>query len=161
MKWLVVLLVDQILFNLSRGCPRVMKLITNMLILMLSLACRVAIILACYGVAGVMLLVTISVFVGVHLAQSARWLAHNVFLGAHTSISTHCDRKQRRALARWAARNESKQRKSLRASRRLLGKHFAEWVLIARILMSVVLCGVGLCAACVLLGILVCTMWLF
>ena len=161
MEWLLVLLVNPFWFKLSRGCPRFMKLITRMLILKLWFCCRVGIILACYGVAGVMLPVTISVFVGVHLVQAARWFAHNVFLGVHTPISTHCDRKQRRALARWAARIESKQRKSLRASRRLLGKHFAEWVLIARILMSVVLCGVGLCAACVLLGILVCTLWLF
>ena len=157
MEWVVVLLVAQILFNLSRGCPRFMTLITNMLVLILSLGCRVTITLACYGVAGCMLPVTISVFVGAHLMQAAR----NIFPGLHSSISTRCDRKQRRALARWAARIESKQRKSLRASRRLLGKHFAIWFLIARLLVWAALCGVGLCAACVLLAILVCTMWLF
>ena len=160
MEWLVVLLVNPFWFKLSRGCERFMKLITSMLILSLSFCCRVAIILACYGVAGVMLPVTISVFIGVHLVQAARWFAHNVFPGVHASITTHCDRKQRRALTRWAARIESKQRKSLRASRRLLDKHFAVWALMARILVSAVLCGVGLCAACVMVGILVCASWL-
>ena len=150
------MLVAQILFNLSRGCPRFMTLITNMLVLILSLGCRVTITLACYGVAGCMLPVTISVFVGAHLMQAAR----NIFPGLHSSISTRCDKKQRRVLARWATRIESKHRKSLRASRRLLGKHFAMWFMIARILVRAALCVVGLCAACVLLGILVCAMWL-